>query len=189
MNPEPLNEREFELVNIIGKQIHSNQRALSTQMNLSLGQTNMLVRRLAAKGYIRIMQLNKRKVQYLLTPKGLSEKLRKSIKYTINTIASIGLINTRLESLIRDIYAKGRREFDILGDSDFARLVEMVIKNLHWADVSVFTINDINQKRSQAVLLIATEKFSSSEDGQDHINLLEVLAEEHIQRDFSENKA
>ena len=73
MTPEPLNEREFELINIIGKRLGSNQRDLSQQMNLSLGQTNMLIRRLASKGFIRISQLNKRKVQYLLTPKGISE--------------------------------------------------------------------------------------------------------------------
>ena len=42
MSPEPLNEREFELINIIGRRLGSNQRDLSSHLNLSLGQTNML---------------------------------------------------------------------------------------------------------------------------------------------------
>ena len=63
MPKDTLNEREFELINIIGSNLGSNQRDLSRQLDLSLGLTNMLIRRLVAKGFIRISQLNKRKVQ------------------------------------------------------------------------------------------------------------------------------
>ncbi len=178
MTPEPLDEREFELVNIIGQQLGSNQRDLSTQMNLSLGQTNMLIRRLVAKGYIRITQLNQKKVQYLLTPKGISEKFRKSIKYTINTINSIGLIKSRLEALIKDLYIKGARNFDILGDSDLVILVEMVLKNLHLPDVTVQTMTHIDEKREGAVLLIATEHAAPSDNHDGRINLIEELAKD-----------
>ena len=82
MPKDTLNEREFELVNIIGARLADSQRDFSRQMDLSLGMVNMLIRRLISKGYIRIKQLNNRKVEYILTPKGFSEKVRKSIKYT-----------------------------------------------------------------------------------------------------------
>ncbi|MCK5082590.1 MAG: winged helix-turn-helix transcriptional regulator, partial [Candidatus Omnitrophica bacterium] len=91
MPKEVLDEREFELVNIIGAELGSNQRDLSRQMDLSLGLTNMLIRRLVTKGFIRISQLNQRKVKYVLTPKGFAEKMRKSVKYTFKTVVSIGL--------------------------------------------------------------------------------------------------
>ena len=60
---DSLNEREFELINIIGAQLGANQRDLSKQLAISLGMTNLLVRRLIAKGYIRIRQLNQKKTQ------------------------------------------------------------------------------------------------------------------------------
>ena len=47
-------------------------------MNISLGMTNLLSR-LVAKGYIRIRQLNKKKTEYILTPKGFTEKYHKSV--------------------------------------------------------------------------------------------------------------
>ncbi|MBU4333889.1 MAG: winged helix-turn-helix transcriptional regulator, partial [Candidatus Omnitrophica bacterium] len=92
MSKEFLDEREFELINIIGPKLGLNQRDISKHMNISLGMINMLIRRLIAKGFIRIKQLNKRKVEYILTPKGLAEKMKKSVKYTLKTINSIGLI-------------------------------------------------------------------------------------------------
>src|SRR6185503_12552682 len=106
MTPEFVDEREFELINIIGQKLGSNQRDLSRQLSLSLGQTNMLVRRLVAKGFIRISQLNKKKVQYLLTPKGIAEKLRKSIKYTRHTLNAIGLIKDHVRDILKDVYGQ-----------------------------------------------------------------------------------
>jgi len=103
MAPDLLDEREFDLINILGAKLGSNQRDLSYHLNLSLGQTNMLIRRLVAKGYIRITQLNKRKVSYLLPPKGISEKMRKSIKYTLNTINSIGLIKRSVRQIVEKL--------------------------------------------------------------------------------------
>ena len=49
-----MDEREFELLNILGKELGSNQRDLSQKMELSLGMINMLIRRLIGKGLIYI---------------------------------------------------------------------------------------------------------------------------------------
>src|SRR3989338_481831 len=115
MNKDVLSEREFELINILGADLGSNQRDLSRQMDLSLGMTNMLIRRLVANGYIRISQLNKRKVKYILTPKGFSEKMGKSIAYTLKTIRSISLIREKLAVTLNKLYDEGERVFFLLG--------------------------------------------------------------------------
>src|SRR5476651_1831372 len=106
---DPLNEREFELVNIIGAQLVANQRAISRQLNLSLGMTNLLLKRLVTKGYIRIKQLDRRKVEYILTPIGFSEKMRKSVRYTIKTITSISLVKKCFKEILGKTYAQGER--------------------------------------------------------------------------------
>ena len=103
-----MDEREFELINIIGAELVPNQRDISRQMDLSLGMTNMLIHRLLTKGYIRIKQLNKKKVEYILTPKGFAEKMQKSIKYTMKTINSIGRIWRKKGKLPEAEYEKIR---------------------------------------------------------------------------------
>lgn len=159
MTKEVLDEREFELVNIIGGDLGANQRDLSRQMSLSLGMTNMLVRRLVSKGFIRISQLNKRKVQYILTPKGFAEKMRKSVKYTFKTIASIGLIKERIKKIIVDLYQEeGHRLFTVLGKSDFALLIEMVFRDLEINDCKIVYIDEmVQEKIEEGVLVICKE--------------------------------
>lgn len=160
MSTETLNEREFELINIIGKRLGSNQRDLSQQLNLSLGQTNILIRRLVSKGFIRISQLNKRKVQYLLTPKGISEKMRKSVKYTLNTINAIGLIKNRVAAILNDLYQDGHRQFYLYGEHDLRVLVEIVFNELSLPDAVLTELKDIANKEIDGILLVGKEKVS-----------------------------
>lgn len=185
MTQDTLNEREFELVNIIGAQISSNQRELSRHSNLSLGTTNMLLQRLIAKGYIRIRQLNKKKVEYLLTPKGFSEKMRKSVKYTLKTINSISLIRNSLRAVIQRLYDEGERTFTILGKSDFALLVEMAIKEICKDESKITHIENFIKGNGNGggVLLICREENDPSINGyKKYINLVEELAMDY---DFS----
>ena len=154
---DPLNEREFELVNIVGAEISASQRELSRHMDLSLGMTNMLLRRLIAKGYIRIRQLNKKKVEYILTPKGFAEKMRKSIKYTLKTMHSIGLIKERIKIVISKLYAKGERHFVVVGKSDFALLIEMVFKEMGISDYKLTYVDEVPPQETKGALLICKE--------------------------------
>ncbi len=177
MSKEVLDEREFELVNIIGAEIGANQRRLSRLMDLSLGMTNMLIRRLIAKGFIRIEQLNKGKVQYLLTPKGFAEKMHKSIKYTLKTINSIGLIKTRVQAILIDLHKDGTREFFIVGKSDLSLLIEMVAKEIPLAGCAFSLVDEVPQTAIKGTLLICKENV----DGNNlvlhkHVNLIRELA-------------
>jgi DNA-binding MarR family transcriptional regulator len=173
---DPLNEREFELVNIVGAELAANQRELSRHMNLSLGMTNMLLRRMVTKGYIRIKQLDRRKVEYFLTPKGFAEKMRKSVKYTLKTISSIGLIKKQLLDILGGLYAKGHRKFYILGDSDFAQLVEASLIQSQWAGVEVGRIKSLLEDPDGLVLICREDEDSRKLSGERCVDLIKELA-------------
>lgn len=158
MPNDTLNEREFELINIIGGGLGSNQRDLSQKMALSLGMTNMLIRRMVSKGFIRITQLNKRKVQYLLTPKGFAEKMRKSVKYTFKTVVSIGLIKDRVKKVIAQLYHdEGYRHFTILGKSDFALLIEMAFNEMGLDGHQIIYVDEVPLEGANEVLVVCKE--------------------------------
>ena len=180
MPKENLNEREFELVNILGAQLSANQRDLSHHMDLSLGTINMLIRRLMVKGYIRIEQLDKRKVQYILTPKGFTEKMRKSIKYTLKTINSIGAIRNRLKTIIHRLHGEGERRFFILGDSDLVILVETIFKDNHLGDCMVQRLSAIPLQKIDGIILICTENTQNGSSSPNRrIDLIRELAKDN----------
>jgi len=175
MPPKLLDEREFELVNIVGAKLGANQRDLSRHMNLSLGMTNMLLRRLVTKGYIRIKQLDRRKVEYILTPKGFSEKMRKSVNYTLKTISSIGLIKKNILSVLKDLYAQDIRKFYVLGASDLGGLIEMSLGENFKQDCRMVQVQDISLEMTDGVVLICREDVRVPV-GLKAVNMIEELA-------------
>ena len=172
-----LDEREFELINIIGGDLGANQRVLSRRMNLSLGMTNLLIRRLVTKGYIRIRQLNKKKVEYLLTPKGFTEKMRKSVNYTVKTIYSISLIKNSLLSIVKNSYDQGARVFYILGGADLAGLIEMVMSENLPHDYKTIRINEIPHELLDGIVLICREGELILPMGVRGVNVIAELAQ------------
>lgn len=79
-----IEQAQEEALSII-KEIETNpattQRAVSKKLGISLGKTNYLLRELIQKGIIKGESFSTnpgklRKISYLLTPKGLEEKMR-----------------------------------------------------------------------------------------------------------------
>ncbi|MSO30111.1 MAG: winged helix-turn-helix transcriptional regulator [Acidobacteria bacterium] len=57
------------------------QRSLSKELGIALGLTNLLVKRLVHKGWVRVIQIKPNRVRYLITPAGIVEKTRMSRAY------------------------------------------------------------------------------------------------------------
>jgi len=70
MNTSEINERELRVIEEVGADKNLTQRKISHSLGLSLGTTNLILKKLVRKGYIKMRQLNRRKIQYILTPKG-----------------------------------------------------------------------------------------------------------------------
>jgi DNA-binding MarR family transcriptional regulator len=62
------------------------QRELSQKLGIALGLTNLLVRRIVQKGWVKMTHLKANRVAYFITPAGLVEKGRLTQAYFDNTI-------------------------------------------------------------------------------------------------------
>ena len=81
MTEQPQKEETFFIIKELETNPSATQRDLSNSLNISLGKTNYLLRELIVKGFIKAKHFTDnpeklKKVQYLLTEKGMEEKLR-----------------------------------------------------------------------------------------------------------------
>jgi len=173
---EPLNEREFELINIIGAELGANQSDLPKNWKFRTYATNFLVRRLVFKGYIRIRQLNKKKIQYIFTPKGFAEEYQRSVRYTLKTIHSMGLILHQFDYILWRLYNEGERNFFILGNPDLVDLVEMPLKGPHWAGLKYSRVEDVPDHCDGVVLICRQQVDISLYPGVHCMDLLKEMA-------------
>ena len=79
------NQQEFNLLRKISKKPNANQRELASDLNISLGKINYVLKELKNKGLVKINNFknnpDKSGYLYLLTPKGVSEKTKITIKF------------------------------------------------------------------------------------------------------------
>ena len=73
-------QQEFNLLRQISKKPNANQRELASELNMSLGKLNYVLKELKMKGLVKINNFktnpNKSGYLYLLTPKGIIEKTK-----------------------------------------------------------------------------------------------------------------
>ncbi len=129
-----MDENELKLIAELSKNSQASQRYLSKALELSLGMVNIILHRLIAKGYMKAKQLDGRRVSYILTPKGFSEKVKRSSEYIARTIDAFTSIKERIKDKIKGFYDSGRRKFVILGEGELSALTVMAFKELDLMD-------------------------------------------------------
>jgi hypothetical protein len=165
-----VSENEHKILSIIGELETVSQRGLMQRSGLSLGMVNLILRRLAKTGYIKVVTLNKRKMRYLLTSKGLSEKSNRSYDYVRRTIRVFQQYRDRVERIIDGQMESGARKFAVAGAGELADLVFIILRSkpevtfrpLHPAGTDltsgevVLDCNQLNGKPVQGISILET---------------------------------
>ncbi len=122
-------ERTAKLLELLSSTPNLSQRDLAQATNLSLGLINLTLKRLIQTGHLKVSNLNPKKFEYLLTPKGMLEKSRKTYAYISKTINVYGEYQKRLEKLVLHLFKSGYSEFGIAGSGEIATLMEIAFRS------------------------------------------------------------
>ncbi len=84
----PEEQAHFRILEAIERNPDITQRELAAQLSISLGKTNFLINALLEKGSIKMENFRRsdtklKKIAYLLTPSGISERLRLTQGYLV----------------------------------------------------------------------------------------------------------
>lgn len=127
MLPSPdhsaLSDAELRLIDALGTE-RTSQRMLARTTGMSLGTTNLLIKRLVKKGLIKVVSLNGRTLSYILTPRGFAEKLQRSYEYLKVSLQYVRNARLRIQKAVAE---HPDHDLWILGKGDLADLAIEVI--------------------------------------------------------------
>jgi ribosomal protein S25 len=116
---KPSNEiRDLRLLEELEKNPVISQRELSHKFNIALGVTNACLRRMARKGWIRIRDLNPRKIGYYLTPKGVIEKGKLTLNLVSFRIQHYAELKKIIANRLLEMQNRGLKRLVFYGISD-----------------------------------------------------------------------
>lgn len=112
------------LQNIYAHPDHLAQRDLAQFAGLSLGMTNAVVKRLAAKGWLAIRKVNNRNIRYAVSANGIEQITRRSYRYIKRTIENIVRYRVAIEFFVGRLRDAGFLQVQLLGASDLDFIVK-----------------------------------------------------------------
>ena len=104
----PMNsDIHFKLLDILEKNPELSQRLLSRELGISLGSINYCIRALVEKGQVKAQNFKKNSNKigyvYLLTPKGISEKINMTKNFLTKRIEEYEQLRVEINQLKNDI--------------------------------------------------------------------------------------
>src|SRR5574339_354772 len=103
-------QRDLLLLSELDRNSEATQRTLASKLGVALGLTNLYVKRLTRKGYIKIATLQRNRIRYLLTPQGFAEKSRLTYQYMQHSLSYYREMRGRLKDMLSSLeWTKGER--------------------------------------------------------------------------------
>ncbi|HXX74251.1 MAG TPA: winged helix-turn-helix transcriptional regulator [Nitrospiraceae bacterium] len=124
-------QRDLLLLSEVERDAHVTQRSLASKLGVALGLTNLYLKRLAHKGYIKISTIPPHRIRYLLTPQGMAEKSRLTYQYMQYSITHYRDMRTRLRGTLTDAIGDGVARVVIYGTGELAEMAYLSLKEMN----------------------------------------------------------
>lgn len=153
------------------------QRSLSGELGVALGLTNLLIRRLVAKGYVKMAGIGTRHVRYLMTPAG-GEALGRATRLSMeNTVHLYTQTREQIRASLSDVSARceaddtGQKRVVFYGAGDVAEIAYVSLQSTDLTLVGV--VDDVRRGRFFNMMITDPERLSV--DDLDHVAYSHVI--------------
>lgn len=125
---DPKEIKTLKIIEALENNSTHSQRELAKKLDISLGLVNSLIHRVVRKGYIKIATLNKSRLKYRLTPKGITEKSILTYRYILHSIYHYNYIREKLCTLIEALSIADKKDIVLYGANELAEIASILLQ-------------------------------------------------------------
>ncbi|NOH00736.1 MAG: winged helix-turn-helix transcriptional regulator [Chloroflexi bacterium] len=127
MSVESTNEelRELTLLEQIESDPDINQSTLARQLGVAVGTVNWHIKRLIAKGALKVSRAERKKLRYIITPEGLALRARLAVDYVERSFSVYRRTRQRVKEHLAKVRAAGFDRVRIAGSGDVADICKL----------------------------------------------------------------
>ena len=123
-------QRDLEILSTIAQGEPDTQRGLAQKLGVALGLTNLYLKRLARKGYIKLNTVPPNRIKYYLTPKGFAEKAHLTYRHMEYSLQLYRQTRRALRESLEPLVRFGHHRVVIHGTGEAAELAYLTIQEL-----------------------------------------------------------
>ena len=128
--------RDLRLMSEVDETPEVNQRQLSLRLGIALGLTNVLLKNLVQKGYVRVSNASWKRRLYNLTPEGLAHKLRLTTGYISRVLDHYQNVRQTLREQMERLDVNEESRIAVCGTNEFAELVYLGLKEIGIGEIA-----------------------------------------------------
>jgi DNA-binding MarR family transcriptional regulator len=137
-------QRDLEILTAIGEGRPLTQRDLAQRLGVALGLTNLYLKRLAKKGFVKITEFPRKpaarkRLRYLLTSKGIAEKTRLTYEHVAYSLSLYRRTRQTLRESLGQLSEAGMKRFALYGTGEAAELAYLAFREFGLEPVGVFS--------------------------------------------------
>src|SRR5215510_3596274 len=129
--------RDLQLLEALEQESTITQRTLASRLGMALGLTNLYLKRLIRKGYVKCVTVSPNRLVYSLTPKGVTRKARLTYEFMKYSLDFYRDARQHLRQSLRLAVPRQRR-VAIYGTGDAAELVFLLLREMGLELTAVF---------------------------------------------------
>jgi DNA-binding MarR family transcriptional regulator len=165
--------RELEILEKIENNSHLTQRDLSKEVGIALGLVNHLLRKMVKKGWIKIKNIDAKRIRYLITPEGAREKSSLLYKRVENTIPFYLEAKRVIKEKVLHLKNEGVKDVSIYGINHISEVLFIVLKELElelayvvddnregeaWFGYTIVNMDEFIQSNANVLILASFDK-------------------------------
>jgi DNA-binding MarR family transcriptional regulator len=136
-------ERELEILTAIAEGDSTTQRALAARLGVALGLTNLYLKRLVKKGYIKVAGFPSRpaarkRLRYLLTARGIAEKSRLTYDHMVYALNLYRRARQTLRESLSRLPGAGVKRVALYGTGEAAELAYLTLKEFELEPLGIY---------------------------------------------------
>jgi DNA-binding MarR family transcriptional regulator len=180
-----LDIRELAILEKLENNGHLTQRDLSKEVGIALGLVNHLLKKMVRKGWIKIKNIDAKKIRYLITPEGAREKSSLIYKRVESTIHFYLEAKKIIKDKVMHLKNEGVEKVSIYGINHISEVLFIVLKELGLELVYVVDDNKIGDEWF-GYSIVGINEFSK--DGRDNILILASFDKNEIDNFYKEQE-
>jgi len=120
----------MHLLDELARTPEATQRELSRRIGVALGLTNLMLRRLVMKGYVKIAGTKRNRIRYLITPQGIVEKSRLTYEFIQYSLQLYARVRRFLQEQLTILAKTGQRRVLLCGTGELAEIAFLLIREM-----------------------------------------------------------
>ena len=185
--------RELKILERLESNGHLTQRDLSKEVGIALGLVNHLLKKMVKKGWIKIKNIDAKKIRYLITPEGAREKSSLLYKRVEGTIHFYLEAKRVIKDKVIHLKNEGIEDVSIYGINHISEVLFIVLKELGlelahvvddnkegdvWFGYTVVKMDEFVKSNTNVLIIASFDKEEIADFYKEHENVKVVVLRE-----------